>query len=424
MGTYGSDSPGIGYPATVYFPDGNYKITDNIPVTAPLHIQGAKAAEHSSGSRITQTDEDKDIFTITPQASGMSFSMDRMVLRSTGSSGTGVHVNIGRSGTAYCNSQRYTRCVFSNPPSGVSMVLIGDDIHVDGCLFDVSTNGAAAGIQLGTNTTSDKATQFRITGCNFFACTGRAVLFYQVDNALITGCQVSQTLDPTKTQYVFDGITTSPVRVKGVNITGNTIRGGRTLLGISSSSTAQNISFTNNVGYECGGGAGETLNGISLGGNVAGWTFTGNNISGSWDTKHVYSDSAASAVTVANISGNVFRNAGGPGRALDCAKTSGRIFGNSFDGYTTPSVSEKFTTSTITTGNIAAAATYESTHTVNGALAGDQVTVRASGAWPALTGIVVTAAVESSNTAKVRYSNVTPSTINQTAHTLILEVSR
>ena len=196
------------------------------------------------------------------------------------------------------------------------------------------------------------------------------------------------------------------------------------LLGVSSSSTAENISFTNNNCYECGGGAGETLNGFTFGGNVTGLTITGNTIYGSWDTKNVYNDSASGAVTVANISGNVFRNAGGTGRALDCAKTSGRIVANSFSGYTTPSVSEKFTTSTITTGNIAAAATYESTHTVNGALAGDQVTVRASGAWPALTGVVVTAAVESSNTAKVRYSNVTPSTINQTAHTLILEVSR
>jgi hypothetical protein len=424
MGTYGSDSPGVGYPASLCLPDGNYKISDDIVVTAPLHVQGVKAAEHSSGSRITQTNKDKDIFRIVPQASGMSFSMDRMVLRGTGVAGTGAFVNVARNGSAYCSSQRYTRCVFSNPPSGVSLILIGDDIHVDGCLFDVAHLGSEAGIQLGTNTANDYATQVRVTGCNFFSCRGRAMLIYQANNVLFTGNQVSQTLDPTKTQYVIDALNTAPVLVRGLNITGNTIRGGRMLLGLSSSATAENIAFTDNVCYECGGGAGETLDGFRFGGNVAGLTITGNTIQGSWDTRHVYSDTLTSAITAANISGNVFRNSGGTGRALDCAKTTGRIFGNTFVGYTTPSVSEKYTTGTITTGTINAGATYESTQTVNGALPGDEVRVRAGGAWPVLTGVVLTATVDAANTAKLRYSNVTGSNLAQSAHTFIVEVSR
>jgi hypothetical protein len=424
MGTFGSDSPGVGYPASLYFPDGNYKISDNLPVTEPLHIQGAKAGEHSSGARITQTNPNKDIFSITPQASGSSFSIDRMVLRGPGTSGTGVHVNVGRSGAAYCNSQRYTNSVFSQPPSGVSMVLMGDDIHVDHCLFDVATLGSMAGIQLGTNTTGDKATQVRITGTNFFACTGRALLVYNAENVLFGKNQVSQTLDPTKTQYVIDALNTAPVLVRGLNITGNNIRGGRMLLGISSSTTAENIAFTDNVCYECGGGAGETLDGFRFGGAIAGLNISGNIIKGSWDTKSVYSDALTSAVSSAVITGNVFINGGGTGRALDCAKTSGRIYGNDFTGYTTPSVSEKFTTGTITPGSIAGAATFTSSQTVNGAVVGDKVEFRATGAWPALTGVVMTGVVDAANTAKIRYSNVTGSSISQTAHTLIVEVTR
>lgn len=424
MMTHGSHSPSAGFPAVLYFPDGNYKVSRSFTITAPLHIQGAKSAEYSSGSRITQTNPNSDIFRIVPQGSGSSFSMDRMVLRGNGLAGSGTLVTVTH-GAAYCNSQRYTNCVFGQPPSGLSLLGIGDDIHIDGCLFDVSMHGSAGAIQLGSNTKDDFATNVRITNNNFYACTSRCVLIYQVNNVLFAGNQVTQTLDPTKTAYVIDAINSAPAQVRGLNITGNSIRGGRTLLGVSASGVAEHIAFTNNVCYECGGGAGETLDAIQLAGVVSDVTISGNTIRGQWDTRQVYSDSLAQRVSNATITGNTIVNGGGVGRALECGKTSGRVATNTVSGYIVPSVSEVFGSGTVSPGTIAPGSAAEVSLSVAGALPGDDVRWRsAGGSWPLSDGVVVNGYVASPGSVRLRFSNPTSNAISQPALALLVEVSR
>lgn len=421
--TYGSHSPGIGYPPVLFFPDGNYKVSDDITVTKPLHIQGVKSAERSSGSRIVQTVNDKAIWKIVPQAQGMSFTMDRMALNGNGVAGSGHLVDIQRGGSgSYCNSQRYTDCEFSNP-SGQSLKLIGDDIVVDGCLFDVS--GASGGaIQLGTNTAGDVATNVRILRCNFFNCTVRTLLVYNANDVLYALNEVTQPSTSAFTQYVVDALNSDPVLCKGLSVIANNIRGGRSVLAVKN---GQNIAFNSNNCYDCGIGSGETLPGVSMGGTVVGFTMVGNTMSGTYDTSHFYSDAAATAVQKALIADNNFINQGGTGRALNCAKTTGRILPNNFDGFTSPSVSERFTTTgnAFNPGTVNSLAANTVNRTVTDALVGDKVEFRAAGgAWPLPPGIVLDGLVTATNTATARYSNPSAGGIAITAHDLVCEVTR
>jgi hypothetical protein len=177
-----------------------------------------------------------------------------------------------------------------------------------------------------------------------------------------------------------------------------------------------------------GAGAGATLSGIELNGTCSNVSIGHNNLSGNFDTKNFYNDdNVTGTVTGANISGNTFVNNGGTGAALKCANTRGVIASNTFVGFTSPSVSEKVTTSgsAINPGSIASGATFIASFTVTGAIVGDTVIVTpAGGTYPLVPGLELKGIVSSPGAVQVLVRNGTAGPLTPAAFDVSYTVLR
>lgn len=413
----GSYSPSAGT-GVLFFPQGSYKVTAPLIFTVKLCILGEGQTEYSYGSRITQVTQNTDIFQAAPSAGSTSFSIENMILRSNAGAGTGHLVNTVRTGGGYINSQRYVNCTFAQPQS-MALYLAGDDIAIQNCLFDVSTQSGDV-IQLGTP--SYLATNVRINGSNFFYCTNSCVKLVNVDGFTWSGNTVTQPNGTTKTLRVFDAISTTPTLATNINICGGTIKGPRTLFG---GANVTNV-VINGLTVSGGGiGTGEINNMITLTGNCS-VNIVGNYFRGSYWTANFYNDSGAGTV-FGNIDGNLFVNDGGAGDALNCSKLVGRIGSNNYAGFTNRQMGEKRATSgsPVAPGTIAAGATFAYSLTVSSATFGDTVNVGTiSNAWVAQTGIDVRAFVNAANTVRVEYRNTTAGSLTVAAHDISVEVTR
>lgn len=414
--TYGSYSPSVGTGA-VYFPQGSYGINSALIIPNKVCLFGEGQTEYTFGSRITQTNANDDLIRVAPGAGGTSFSAEKLIFRHNTGVGTGNLINMVRSGGGGVNSHRYVDCTFAQP-ANLALLLAGDDIVIDNCLFDVSSVSGLC-IQLGTSTMA--CSQVRINNCNFFDIRGIVIKFVNIDGFTWgSGNTVSQPNSTTKTPRIFDAISFVPTNATNITIGGGTIKGPRQLFGGQS---VTNVTINGVTVVDGGIGAGENLNMLDFTGTCS-VNITGNNFQGSYDTKNFYTDIAATSVT-GLLGGNNFINTGGPGDALSCTKFFGRLASNYYSGFTNQQIGEKRTTGGISPGNVSAGATVAAAVTVKGAAFGDEVFIGTiSNAWLAPTGIDVRAFVNAADTVRVEYRNVTGSTINVPTHSIWVEVTR
>lgn len=419
-GVYGSFSPSAG-PGVVFFPQGAYRVTAPLLVSYKISMEGEGQTEFTYGSRIYQTSANTDLIKYDPTTGGGTFSVEKLVLSTTAGAGTGHLINVTRTAAPYINSQRYVNCTFAQPQN-TSLMLTGDDIHIEGCLFDVSQK-SGRGIQLGTTAPGGWTSNVKILGCDFFYLTQSAVIIQNCSGLVMSGCVLSQPNSTTKTPYLIDAITTDPYDVSNITITGNTVRGARTFFGAKN---AANVTISGNTITESGAGAGETMNLFRLSGQIVNLNITGNAIRGSYDNSSFYNDSAATNVTGC-ISSNTFTNDGGSGDALNCTKFTGRILSNHFAGFTNRQIGEKRSTTgaPISPGTLTTGASYGYSFPVSCATYGDSVTVGTiSNAWLAQTGIDVRSFVNAPGSARIEYRNTTTGTISIPAHDAWVEVTR
>lgn len=425
--THGSNSPAAG-DCRAYLPSGYSKVTDELLITKKVAFVGEGPSEFSSGTRIVQFTNNKDLFKVTPVAQGCSVSFENMTLLSN-ASGTGHLIHIVRSGTpSQCNSQRYLGVTFGTPQNTALFIEAGDDIIVDNCLFDVSATG---GIRLGTGTAADVVTNIRISNTDFFGFSIRCILAQNVVNCAINNCQVDNT-GSNRTPFFFDGYTLIPYQLRDIQITGGTFGMGSNTSGVDclvKATAIVGLTVNGIQAVNAGKGAGATNSFIELTGTCSGVVITGNKVSGAFDAQHFYSDSAGGgAVSGANISGNTFTLTSGAGSPLACTSTTGVIRDNTYVGAAAACVGGKFTsTGTVFNPANPINATSVSTvnYTVSGALVGDKCTVTPTGGtWPLGAQIFADAFVSAANTMTVRYSNPTAGNIAQAAHDWVVEVSR
>lgn len=416
-GTYGSFSPSVGT-GVVYFPQGTYKVTAALVVGYKICILGEGQTEFSYGSRLYQTTANTDLIQFNAATGSTSFSIEKMILSTTAAVGTGHLVNVTRTGP-YVNSQRYKDCTFAQPQAK-ALLLTGDDIEIDSCLFDVSQKSGDC-IQLGT--AAGIASNVRINNCNFFNITNSVVKLVNIDGlSWGSGNTVTQPNTTTKTLRVFDAISTAPTLATNIAINGGVIKGPRTLFG---GNNVTNLTMTGVSVVQGGIGAGEVNHMLTFTGNCSA-NIAGNWFRGTYDTANFYNDAGALNV-FGQIASNFFINDGGAGDALSCTKLTGRILSNDYSGFVNRQMGEKRATSgsPVNPGSIAAGATFGFTLTVQGATFGDTVNMGTiSNAWVAQTGIDVRSYVSAANTARIEYRNVTGGAIVVAAHDVWCEVTR
>lgn len=407
-------------PGTVYFPQGSYKVTDQLLVTYKISVLGEGQTEYSYGSRLFQSVVNKHLFVLNPSGSGTSFSIEKMVLANTAGIGTGDLVRVVKTSN-YVNSQRYVDCTFAQPQS-LALNLTGDDIAISNCLFDVSQQSGNC-MQFGGTASGQVCSNVRITGCDFFNIVGRVVGLINVDGFTMTGCNISQPNSTTKTTIVFDA-QTNLVNAKNIAITGNVIQGARTLF---ASASVQNVVISNNTVFQAGNGTGETQNMFNISGSNTGLSITGNALSGSYDSSTFYEDTAATSVD-GYIGNNVFTNTGGAGNCFASALVfTGSMSENRVANFVNYQVSGKATTTgnAVNPGTIGALSIYQYTMTVIGAKVGDFVNVNIDESSDFLAaGITLKGFVSTANTVQLRYSNNTSSGIAVSAHDVNVLVTR
>jgi hypothetical protein len=345
-------------------------------------------------------------------------------------SGSGHLIHVVRSGTpSSCNSQRYLNMTFGTPQSNSLCIEAGDDIIVDNCLFDVS---AAGGLFLGTGTAADVVSDIRISNSNFFGFTTRCVLAQNIVGCVISNCQVSNT-GSNRTPFFFDGYTLTPFQLRDIQIIGGTFGLGSNTSGVDCLVKATAIAGLTVNGVQAvnaGKGAGATNSFIELTGTCSSININNNKVSGAFDVKHFYTDSAGGgAVTNANITDNTFIATSGAGSPIDASTTTASIIrDNTLVGFAAACVGGKFTStgSAFNPANpLVAGAVSVVTYTVAGALVGDRCTVAPTGGtWPLGNNIYASAFISAANTMSVRYSNPTAGNIAQATHDWVVEVSR
>ena len=414
---YASNSPGPGS-AEVFFPFGLYKITAALTATRSISFRGEGHSEYSIGARIIQNTSATDHFQINPIAQGCSVSWDDLTMTANGGGGTGgACINITRT-TATCNSVRIRGCTFGTPQSVAIKIQASDDVMIHDNLFDVS---ASSCIALGTSTASNAVSNCAILGNTFYSIATYGVLAYNVTGLLIEGNRVYPSA--SKLDTFLDGYNTLPYQIKNVVVSGNNFNGVNCLAKLTG---VVGFVFNGNNGVSLGAGAGASLSCLEFTGTCSNINIVGNVLSGSFDTKNFYNDSAAT-ITSANIGDNTFVNTGGTGQAMVCTATSGSIKQNSCTGFVSSSVGEQIYTTgnAISPGVISSLSSSTFTRTISGAKQGDRVNITPSSTtWPAPAGIVVSAFISAANTVSIQYTNVTGSAIGVPAHDFGILVTR
>lgn len=412
-----SAAPGI---VGIYFPFGNYIIASALAVTKSLSFVGEGHSEYSTGARIIQNTTATNHFTVTPIPAGCSVSWDDLTIIANGGGGSGgscIYVGKG------CNSVRIRGCTFGTPQSLAINLQGSDDVQIDGNLFDVSATNC---ISLGTSTAPNVVSNCSITNNTFFQIASKAILLFNVTGLLIQGNRVYKNPStPSDPINFIDATNTLPYQIENVIVSGNKFSDLDCLLLATS---PKQLLISDNIVSGFGAGSGATLDGIKLAGAPENVSITGNVFSGSFDTQSFYDDSACSSVIAnTNISGNLFTNTAGTGAALLCINSLGVIAGNTFSGFSTPSVSESVATTgaTFTPGTIASLGSYSQNITVTSARQGDIITLSPSGTvWPIPIGIQVVVYVSAPNTVTFEYENVTAGSVAVPSHDWIYTVSR
>lgn len=412
-----SAGPGV---VQVYIPFGVYKITDALIVTKSLSFVGEGHSEYSTGTRIIQNTSAKDHFTVQPISVGCSVSWDNLTLTANGGGGSGgACINITKT-TAACNSVRIRGCTFGTPQSLAIKLQASDDVIIDGNLFDVS---ATNNISLGTSTAANVVSNCSITNNAFFGISNKAILLYNVDGLIVANNRVYPNPGSPNLNIFMDGYNTLPYQIKNVVVEGNVFKGIDCLLNASG---VTGLVFANNNGTSLGASTGATLSCIELTGTCAGVVVTGNQLSGTFDTKNFYDDSFATT-TGLSLTANSFVNTGGVGAAINTPSAAGSVLENAVTSFVTPCVGQQWYTTgnaiNVGTVNSLSSATY--TATVTGAKQADKVTLTPSSTtWPGPAGIVITAFVSTANTVSIQYTNVTGSPIGVPAHDFGILVTR
>lgn len=398
---------------------GNYKVNGTLALTKKVALRGDGPAERSSGARWLQFNNAVDLIQITPAATGMSFSIENMTLAGTaGGAGHLLHV-VG--GGAACNSGRVLGNFFATPPLLSIYWEKGDDLQIVGNTFDAAN---ASSIALGTTVAGNAVSNANVEDNNFFEIPTRCILLYNAVDVAIVNNRVTRQ-SASRTEYFVDGYNSLPYQLVSINISDNKLNAVDCIV---KATAVDGLTVCDNQARSLGAGAGAALSAIELTGACKDVVITGNRLSGSFDTKNFYNDAAAT-VTGAAITGNIFINTGGgAGQALVCGNTTGVIANNTFIGFTTPSISQKVTTTgtAINTGAIAAGATWLSAgFTVTGARVGDSVRVGcATGTFPLAAGLTIDGLVTANDTVKFAVRNGTAGSLTPAAFDITYVVER
>jgi Pectate lyase superfamily protein len=263
----------------VYFPHGNYKITNEILVRGVVCLRGDGGGAYS-GSIINQTTNNKNMFVITEdllEGQSNASQFDNLFFRVTVPSPANNAAIITTVANKSTNSIYIRNCFFqtSGTPTWSIDFLRGDDIQISGCTFDVGQNS----IRLGSNPANtagagDKgntAENTTIQNCTFYDITNWIIDAKNVKNLNIIG-----------NRFYFGGanicinIGINTIKAENVNISGNTFENCKTAVTVGT--LAKRINIQGNVISDCSKTAIDIVGGDIL----KDFMCTGNTISGNF----------------------------------------------------------------------------------------------------------------------------------------------
>lgn len=247
--------------ACIYFPDGNYRITNSIQVRGFVGLLGTGTA-YTGGAVIHQATAAKNIFefygsTADQQSLGIVVEGLNFEFDSTLGSSTGVALYFPKlddvSGLVLNSNSHYIRRNrFGGWHRKGHFLLMAkcNDVEISGNVIDVDESGAA--ITLGSATDSASVcSDIRISGNNFFFCY-KGVALRNVTGVSITGNSFSTQFaaDWTAIDLTAGGAAIVVGRVSSVAVQGNEFLGCYTPYRMDGSAT--NVAINGNTHYDAG----------------------------------------------------------------------------------------------------------------------------------------------------------------------------
>jgi hypothetical protein len=265
----------------VYFPHGNYNITDQIVVRGMVCLRGDGGGAYS-GSIINQIKPNKNMFIVAEdllEGQSNASQFGNLFFRIAGSTvpvanNAAIITTVPNKST---NSIYIRNCFFQTSGTETWAIdfLRGDDIQISGCTFDVGKNG----IRLGSNPATtpgagDKgntAENTTIQNCTFYDITNWIIDVRNVKNLNILG-----------NRFYFGGanicinIGINTIRAENVNIIGNTFENCKNAVTVGT--LAKRINIQGNIISDCSKTAIDIVGGDIL----KDFMCTGNTISGNF----------------------------------------------------------------------------------------------------------------------------------------------
>lgn len=219
--------------SVMYFPDGNYKVSDSIKVRGFIAIMGT-GTSYTGGSVMHQTAATKNIFefygstndnrSLGVTVEGMNFEFDNSLPSDNDAFALYFPYINDIGGSVLASNSHYIRRNRCNGwhPSGKFLKMEGsNDVEISGNIVDVCSGRA---IELGiAGTAAAQCSDVRIFGNGFYYCqTGIALR--NVVGVTISGGNsffVQFASDWTAIDMTAGGGTIVPGRIEGVTITGN-----------------------------------------------------------------------------------------------------------------------------------------------------------------------------------------------------------
>jgi len=423
---FSSNTPYLGA-GEVTFPQGLFLVDDAIKITRSLRMVGEGNCEYSSGARIQQQTASRDLFRVEPIAQGASIALDNMVLRANGGGGSGGSLVNVTYAAGQCNTIRIRGCLFATPQNKAINIQRGDDVLIQGNLFDVT---ALECLAFGTGAASDFVTNVRVIDNDFYGIAVQCILAYNLDGFIASQNTI---WSPSRTAVFFEGIDTLPYQLRNINIANNTFEKVNQIVRARS---AQGLVIIGNNGDGLGT-TNKPLIEVTRGGPVlgsdmqpvptSGLAINGNFFSGNTGTAPFYESSGGDVVDSA-IGGNVFKATGGTNGAFKANTTMGGVLPNSATGFAVNSIGHRWSTGGSSVNNIGTLTPGQTKITtitpVIGTVQGDSIRVEPVdfGGFP--DGVFVRGKVSAAETLTITYTNMTTADIAVPAHDISVLATR
>jgi hypothetical protein len=229
--------------AEVFFPQGTYKITSQISVTALVVIRGIGSA-YVAGSTIRQATADTNIFTI----SGSGSEIQGLNFEFSATTGSQFGYAVSYSAGANSNSHKISDCRCGGYYRYGRFISLqqSNDVLITNNTVDVCRGLA---IVIGSQALSSPCSDIRIVGNTFFDCDNSIVVYKAKSVAIVGNIFSSMQSTGSAIKLTTDQASITANSILGITITGNSF--WRQYASLTFDGSASDVIYSDNVNTEC-----------------------------------------------------------------------------------------------------------------------------------------------------------------------------